>query len=227
MTGGEQTDAYRAPGEHALSQVRAISTQAIAVIGSAVLVLAGAFWLGLSGPPLAFLALAAIGVTIAADRYYAPRADRWLRGANGEREVGQVLAGLEADGWLTLHGVSLGRGDVDHVLIGPGGVFTVETKSHPGKIAVDRINPRMLKQAYAEKKLIERITGLETQALLVFSRAWLVGSVPARRDGVTIIPARMLQQYFSRRRPIMTPERAVEIHARLAHAVSGSEPSTL
>jgi len=225
VAGGGQTETYRAPGEHAYSQVRAIGTQAIAIVGAAVLILGAAFLLGVGGLPLALLALATIGVTVAADRYYGPRADRWRRGADGEREVGGVLAGLEDDGWLTLHGLSLGRGDVDHVVIGPGGVFAIETKSRRGKLAVDRIDPRMLSQAYAEKKLIERITGLETQALLVFSRAWLIGSVPANRSGVTVLPARMLQHYFSRRRPVMTPERATEIHAHLAQALSATSAS--
>ncbi len=109
----------------------------------------------------------------------------------------------------------------------PGGVFAIETKSRPGKLGVDRIDPRMLSQAYAEKKLIERITGLETQPLLVFSRAWLIGSLPAKRKGVTILPARMLAHYFSRRRPVMTAERAAQIHARLAHALSSGDTSPL
>jgi hypothetical protein len=78
----------------------------------------------------------------------------------------------------------------------------------------------MLKQAYAEKKLIERITGMEVQSLLVFSRAWLVGSVPAQRMGVTILPARMLGHYFSRRRPVLAAERAEQIHSHLAQALT-------
>jgi hypothetical protein len=32
----------------------------------------------------------------------------------------------------------------------------------------------MLEQAYAEKKLLETVTGLDVQPLLVFSQAWLV-----------------------------------------------------
>jgi len=213
---------FRTPGRHAYSQVRAIGNQALLVVGAAVLALVVAWLLGLSGLALSVATVAVILVVLAADRRYGPRVDAWRRGADGERAVGEVLAGLEANGWLALHDVSLGRGNVDDVLIGPGGVFAIETKSRPGKLDVDRIDPRMLRQAYAEKKLIERITGLETQPLLVFSRAWLIGSLPARRNGVTILPARMLQHYFSRRRPVMTPERAAEIHARLAQALSGA-----
>jgi hypothetical protein len=190
------------------------------VIGAFVILLAAGPVFGLSGFPLILVELAAIGAMFAANRWYSPRIGRWLRGAEGERQVGAALVELTADGWMALHDVSLGRGNVDHILIGPGGIFTIETKSHRGNIPIDHIDPRMLKQAYAEKKLIERITGMEAQPLLVFSRAWLVGSVPAQRKGVTILPARMLGHYFSRRRPVLTTDKAEQIHIRLARALA-------
>jgi hypothetical protein len=62
-----------------------------------------------------------------ATRRVEPVADRWARGARGERRVGAILEGLGPD-WHVLHDVSLGRGNIDHVLIGPGGTFTIETK---------------------------------------------------------------------------------------------------
>ena len=39
-----------------------------------------------------------------------------------------------------IHDASLGRGNVDHILIGPAGVFTIETKSHPGPVRVSRVH---------------------------------------------------------------------------------------
>ena len=165
------------------------------MIGVAGLLAMAASWavLSLRGLPLALVELVALGVMIGGTRLYSAQADRWLRGAEGERAVGAVLAQLEDEGWRALHDISLGRGNVDHVLVGPGGIFTIETKSHPGPIGIDRIDPKMLKQAYAEKKLLERITGFEVQPLLVFSRAYIVGDVPAHRRGVTVLPARMLR----------------------------------
>ncbi|MEO6942988.1 MAG: nuclease-related domain-containing protein [Terrimesophilobacter sp.] len=63
-----------------------------------------------------------------------PDEQPWYLGALGEREVGRLLASLD-DGWTTLHAVAIGTGssDVDHIVIGPGGVFTVNTKNHAGK----------------------------------------------------------------------------------------------
>jgi hypothetical protein len=192
------------------------------LIGCAALLVIAAAWtvLGLRGLPLILVELVALGAMFGGYRLYSSQADRWLQGAEGERAVATVLAKLENDGWRALHDISLGRGNVDHVLVGPGGIFTLETKSNRGRLGVDRIDPKMLKQAYAEKKLLERITGLEIQPLLVFSQAYLVGHVPAKRQGVTILPARMLPHYFSRRRPILEASQSESVYQRLATALS-------
>src|SRR3954447_2034241 len=143
----------------------------------------------------------------------------WVQGAEGEEVVGRILEGLGAEGWHVIHDVSFGRGNIDHIVVGPGGIYTIETKSRAGKVWLEHLEPKMLAQAYAEKKTLETITGMEVQALLVFSQAYIVEKVPARRRGVTILPARSLPWFFSRRRPVMSDERAAELHARLAFAV--------
>lgn len=62
----------------------------------------------------------------------------WRIGAEGEQKVGRELSKLPA-GWHVLHAVPFGeRGsDDDHVVIGPRGVFTLNTKNHPyGSVCV-------------------------------------------------------------------------------------------
>ncbi len=56
----------------------------------------------------------------------------WRVGAKGEEKVANQLAKL-GDGWHRLHAVEVGeRGsDIDHVVIGPPGVFTLNAKRHP------------------------------------------------------------------------------------------------
>jgi hypothetical protein len=115
--------------------------------------------------------------------------------------------------------VSLGRGNIDHVLVGPGGAFTIETKANRGRLQIDRLDSRMLGQAYAEKKVLETVSGLHVHSLLVFSEAYLVGSVPARRRGVTVLPARMLAGYLHRRRPILGDTEAARVGERLRLAL--------
>jgi hypothetical protein len=57
----------------------------------------------------------------------------WRIGADGEELVAAQLQRL-GPAWKTLHAVPVGvRGsDIDHVVIGPGGVYTVNAKHHPG-----------------------------------------------------------------------------------------------
>ncbi|GAB2733128.1 nuclease-related domain-containing protein [Kitasatospora kifunensis] len=56
-----------------------------------------------------------------------------LRGLEGERIVGAALAPLKAVGWKVLHGIPLPSGsDIDHLVVGPPGVFTVNSKHHAG-----------------------------------------------------------------------------------------------
>jgi len=171
------------------------------------------------GLTLVAIELALIAVVVVGERRTGARIGRWSRGAEGERKVGEILEELESAGWRVLHDVSLGRGNIDHVLVGPGGAFTVETKSNRGSLRLNNLDPRMLKQAYAEKKLLEMISGLEVEALLVFSEAWLIGSLPARRRGVTVLPARMLAGYLERRVVVMSQEQATEVGERLRLAL--------
>jgi hypothetical protein len=192
--------------------------------GAAMALLIAVFMLGVRGWTLAAAALAIGGVVAIASRISGPRFDHWLQGALGEESVGALLDTLTDEGWLVIHDASLGRGNVDHIVVGQGGVFTIETKSHRGRIPVTRLDPYWLKQAYAGRKLIERITGMKVEALLVFSEAWLVGKMPARREGVTVLPARMLAWYLSRRKPVMSAQHAAEVGEalRLALEVDGA-----
>jgi hypothetical protein len=58
----------------------------------------------------------------------------WYRGAQGEIAVGRMLGALPAD-WTVFHALPVGtrEADIDHLVVGPGGVFTINTKHHRGK----------------------------------------------------------------------------------------------
>jgi nuclease-like protein len=54
------------------------------------------------------------------------------RGERGERHVAEVLEELRSDGYKPIHDI-VGNGfNVDHVLVGPAGVFAIETKYRSG-----------------------------------------------------------------------------------------------
>ncbi len=60
----------------------------------------------------------------------------WRIGADGEEKVAARLSKLaKKDGrWRFLHAVPVGEkgSDIDHFVVGPGGVFTLNAKHHPG-----------------------------------------------------------------------------------------------
>jgi hypothetical protein len=112
-----------------------------------------------------------------------------------------------------------GRGNIDHIAVGPRGIFSVETKSHGGKIAADRVDERMLAQAYAQAKHLESLTGHEVSPLLVSSRAYLIGRPLTLQRGVRVLPARMLAGHLARRPARLSPPQVQELHARLLRAL--------
>lgn len=66
-----------------------------------------------------------------------PRYQALKLGRDGEKVVGQYLERLRETGYQVFHDV-IGTGfNVDHVLIGPAGVFTVETKTFSKRTSAD------------------------------------------------------------------------------------------
>jgi hypothetical protein len=62
---------------------------------------------------------------------------KWGRGAAGERRTARVLRPLIREGWTVAHDVPLSRGNLDHVLVGPPGVFLLETKFRYGRVRLE------------------------------------------------------------------------------------------
>ena len=59
------------------------------------------------------------------------------RGLLGERKTRKLLERLESEGWQVRHGVDVGKGDLDHLVVGPKGVFVIETKTLLGTVSVE------------------------------------------------------------------------------------------
>jgi hypothetical protein len=57
----------------------------------------------------------------------------WYRGALGERAVARHLA-LMGTEWHSIHGIPVGTkgSDIDHLVVGPAGVFSINAKRHFG-----------------------------------------------------------------------------------------------
>ena len=153
----------------------------------------------------------------------------WRIGADGEEEVGRQLAKL-GDAWRVLHAVPVGeRGsDIDHVVIGPPGVFTLNTKNHPGKniwvaertFMVSGDKTDYLRNSTFEgrraTKLLSRSCGFDVpvEPVIVVMAAKL--TIKARPVGVQIVGRKSLVKWLKSRPTTLTPEGVAEIyqHAR-------------
>jgi hypothetical protein len=68
-----------------------------------------------------------------------PDAVAWRRGASGERRTARLLDALERHGWAVLHDLAVpgSRANIDHLAIGPGGVFVIDSKHYRGRLQLD------------------------------------------------------------------------------------------
>jgi len=112
----------------------------------------------------------------------------WLRGARGEEAVAQVLAHLEQVGYQALHDIETGHGNIDHVVVGPTGVFAIETKHLSGRLSPKngrlthngRDATKIVRQATRSAIEVKRrlaIAGVTTwvEALVVSTKAEVLG----------------------------------------------------
>jgi len=77
-------------------------------------------------------AIVLTGVAAIALRRLFPRFRNLNRGERGEIKVAEVLDELRSLGYRPFHGLSYVSYDIDHVVVGPAGVFVIETKFRSG-----------------------------------------------------------------------------------------------
>ncbi|BAS12418.1 conserved hypothetical protein [Arthrobacter sp. Hiyo8] len=151
----------------------------------------------------------------------------WYTGAVGELAVARVLARLGPE-WTVLHAVPVGAGtsDIDHVLIGPAGVYTVNTKNHSnqriwvaGRTLMvagtrQRYLPNAMHEAARAAKLLSAAAGLavEVTGVLVFVEPKGI-TVRERPESITVLSDGQLLRWLNRRRPVLTPEQIARIVA--------------
>jgi hypothetical protein len=181
------------PAEFLRSQLRlriAVFAATVAVAG--VLALMGAWW----WPTI----LPAIGLLFVLERLAGKGRvldpENLRSGILGEEAVAEALAALPSSYWV-LHGVATGHGDVDHVVIGPTGVFALETKAWRGSFY------RKRGQLYSNGKPAEQVlrqargaAGQVRQHLLEAGiDEWVEAVVVASRASVSRSPLRFPNAY--------------------------------
>ncbi|GAA2035797.1 hypothetical protein GCM10009819_20400 [Agromyces tropicus] len=161
-------------------------------------------------------------------------AEPWYVGALGELEVARHLGRL-GPGWYVLHSVPVGAGssDLDHVVIGPPGVFTVNTKHHRGQdvwIGAKRIlvagqRTDHLRNARYEAKRTSKL--LSAAARMLVDVTPVIAIVGARRMTVRELPYDVavlrdtdLVRWLHLRPAILTPEQVQHVAMVAALPVS-------
>lgn len=152
---------------------------------------------------------------------------RALRQAvEGERAVGQFLERLREDGFHVFHDV-VGTGfNVDHVLIGPSGVYTVETKtwSKPTKgnpkiifdgqsIKVGSLEPARDPVAQAQgqagwlKAVLAESTGRKVDARpVILFPGWFIEKTARGQTDVWVLEPKALPAFLSNEPTRLSPE---------------------
>src|SRR4051812_49034648 len=151
----------------------------------------------------------------------------WRAGADGEEEVARSLDKLP-DGWCILHAVPVGEtgSDIDHVIIGPGGVFTLNTKNHSGgkvwvahnTFMVNGQKKDYLRNSRHEAKRATKLLSAActfnvpvTPVIVVMAQSL---TVKAKPEGVEVVGRKQIAKWLSRRPPALTPETVDWIYAQ-------------
>ena len=74
--------------------------------------------------------------------------ERWQEGAWGEERTARELVALERDGWQVLNDVGHGRYNFDHVVIGPQGIFCINSKWSNSRLTVTQDQRLRVVNAY-------------------------------------------------------------------------------
>jgi hypothetical protein len=131
------------------------------------------------------------------------QARTWQRGAQGERHTARLLDRLTRDGYVVFHDLAIPGSDanVDHLVIGPSGVFVIDSKQWTGSIYRDADKlawhnhyplDRTLATVRWEAETVGRLLGTRTAALLCVHGAHVQGG-GVDIHGVPIVPAGRLR----------------------------------
>lgn len=89
----------------------------------------GHIWSWLAG----VVAGGALGLFVAMRESPPTWIENYFVGSLGEQRTAKAVEPLLARGWVVLHDLNRFVSNLDHVIVGPGGVFILDTKNSPGR----------------------------------------------------------------------------------------------
>lgn len=160
------------------------------------------------------------------------------RGARAEEKVEAKLTALPED-FISFHDLEFPGFNIDHVAVGPGGVFVIETKSHGGKITSNG-NQLLLNGSTPEKDFINQTWGqtyhiknllkdklgkeIPVHPVLCFTNAFV--QVRGTVKGVSVVNGGYLNTYIVKHKPVLDKSMIGQVTASLKITAKASEPES-
>jgi hypothetical protein len=154
-------------------------------------------------------------------------AGAWRRGAVGERRTARLLDPLEREGWAILHDLAVpgSRANLDHLAIGPGGVFVIDSKQYRGRLQLDSFG-QLWHGRYPLAPTLRAVGFEADQAAQILPDPGVAvmpivavhgAQVPWGKvviHGVPVVPARRLPRMLHELPAVLGPERVVGLAAQ-------------
>jgi hypothetical protein len=198
-----------------------------AIRAAVVAILLFAVLNGTWGAPVAAALAGLAGLVIVIEQLVPRQSTRaWATGALGELRTAQFLDPLADEGYVVMHDlrIPMSRANIDHLVIGPTGVFVVETKNIVGALKVRggdvTIRGRRIGVVDEVKSELEAVWN----ALGPTLEEWGVGLQPvicahradlpwfkSRVAGIPIVSGRGLVRLIRGRSEVLSPEEVGEL----------------
>jgi hypothetical protein len=183
----------------------------------------------LLAPRLSLLLGALAAVAVGWGLRFQPSSDAvaWRRGAAGERRTARLLAPLERHGWAILHDLAVpgSPANIDHLAIGPGGLFVIDSKQYRGRLQLDA-SRKLWHGRHPLAPALGAVSWEADQAAQVLPDPGMAvapivavhgAQVPWGKvvvDGVPVVPARRLPSMLRHLPAVLGPERVAALAAQ-------------
>lgn len=211
------------PGEWAKVQGTVLSLWPLFVCFAALGALGASIAFGRHPALFAGIFAALVAMTAVLWRTGLRRVESFFKGARGEERVAGLLE-LLPHGWHVFHDFPAGGHHVDHVVVGPTGVYAVETKNWRGRVTVEKDEILLdgalpdrspLAQAHAEAKAVKaalKAAGCDNEVVPVLCMAsdtFVDGVLPTGR--ATVINASRVAAWMQGRGAVLAANEVARV----------------